>query len=228
MSRGHGREGGNAMKKAGKRFVVAVVLLIVLGVYYYVTIPAINIHSAGFWQCLLFLIAALTVFYVLVKGRKEFSLTNLKDGRGIKDAVGSLKLAKVGIAAFVLTALVYFIGSVLSSPIVNAAKYQKLLTVENSDFSRDIKEVSYNTIPLLDKSSAELLGNRKMGSMVDMVSQFEVSSEYTQINYQGTPVRVAPLVYASAIKWLTNQSQGIPAYIRIDMATQNTESVKLN
>ena len=41
------------MKKAGKRFVVAVVLLIVLGVYYYVTIPAINIHSAGFWQCLL-------------------------------------------------------------------------------------------------------------------------------------------------------------------------------
>lgn len=216
------------MKKAGKRFVVAVVLLIVLGVYYYVTIPAINIHSAGFWQCLLFLIAALTVFYVLVKGRKEFSFTNLKDGRGIKDAVGSLKLAKVGIAAFVLTALVYFIGSVLSSPIVNAAKYQKLLTVENSDFSRDIKEVSYNTIPLLDKSSAELLGNRKMGSMVDMVSQFEVSSEYTQINYQGTPVRVAPLVYASAIKWLTNQSQGIPAYIRIDMATQNTECVKLS
>ena len=67
-----------------------------------------------------------------------------------------------------------------------------------------------------------------MGSMVDMVSQFEVSSEYTQINYQDTPVRVAPLVYASPIKWLTNQKQGIPAYIRIDMATQNTECVKLS
>ena len=61
-------------------------------------------------------------------------------------------------------------------------------------------------IPLLDKESAALLGNRKMGSMVDMVSQFEVSDLYSQINYQGRPVRVTPLVYASPIKWLTNMS----------------------
>ena len=138
------------------------------------------------------------------------------------------KLAKIGLAVFVLIGAVYAVGAILSSPIINAAKYQKLLTVEESDFSKDIKEVSYNTIPLLDKNSAKLLGNRKMGSMVDMVSQFEVSSEYTQINYQNTPVRVAPLVYANTIKWLTNQKQGIPAYIRIDMATQNTECVKLS
>ena len=71
------------------------------------------------------------------------------------------------------------------------------------------------------------MGNRKMGSMVDMVSQFEVSTDYTQINYKGTPVRVTPLVYASTIKWLTNHKAGIPAYILIDMATQNTECVKL-
>ena len=31
----------------------------------------------------------------------------------------------------------------------------------------------------------------------------------------------------SAVKWLTNQKEGIPAYIKIDMATQNTELVKL-
>ena len=65
-------------------------------------------------------------------------------------------------------------GSVLSSPIVNAAKYQKLLSVQSGNFTSDIKEVDFRTIPLLDKSSAQLLGNRKMGSMVDMVSQFEV------------------------------------------------------
>ena len=91
-----------------------------------------------------------------------------------------------------------------------------------------IQQTNYNTIPLLDKDSAELLGNRKMGSMVDMVSQFEVGSDYTQINYNDTPVRVTPLVYANEIKWLTNQKAGIPAYIRIDMATQNTECVKLD
>ena len=67
-----------------------------------------------------------------------------------------------------------------------------------------------------------------MGSMVDMVSQFEVSDLYSQINYQEKPVRVTPLVYASPIKWLTNQSQGIPAYIMIDMTTQDTSLVKLD
>lgn len=214
------------MKKGGKRIAIIVIVLILLGIYYYVTIPAINIHSAGFWQCLLFLIAALTIAYGLIKGGKDIK----NQGRNWrpKELLAELKLLKAGIVLFLLTAVVYFAGSVLSSPIVNASKYQKLLTVENSDFSKDIKEVSYNTIPLLDKSSAELLGNRKMGSMVDMVSQFEVSSEYTQINYQDTPVRVAPLVYASPVKWLTNQKEGIPAYIRIDMATQNTECVKLS
>ncbi len=214
------------MKGTMKKATILVLALLATGIYYYVTIPAVNIHSVGFWQCLLVLIAALTGVYVLVKSRKAFQ----EKGRnfGIRDLMGSLKVAKAGILLFLITAAVFLIGAVLSSPVVNASKYQKLLTVENSDFSKDIKEVSYHAIPLLDKNSAELLGNRKMGSMVDMVSQFEVSSEYTQINYQDTPVRVAPLVYASPIKWLTNQSSGIPAYIRIDMATQNTECVKLS
>ena len=170
------------MKKGIKKSAVVVLVLIFLGIYYYVTIPAINIHSVGFWQCLLFLIAALTIAYALIKSGKDVK----SRGRGWspKELFAELKLVKVGIALFLLTAVLFLAGSILSSPIVNASRYQKLLTVENSDFSKDIKEVSYNTIPLLDKSSAELLGNRKMGSMVDMVSQFEVSSEYTQINYQ--------------------------------------------
>lgn len=212
------------MKKTFK-FLAAAALLVSLFIYYYVTIPAINIHSVGFWQCLLFAIAVLNVIYALFRSR-QYAKLHGRQAR-VKELLGSSNLIKAGIGVFLILFAVFLAGSVLSSPIVNASRYQKLLTVENSDFSKDIKEVSYQTIPLLDKNSAELLGNRKMGSMVDMVSQFEVSSEYTQINYQDTPVRVAPLVYASPVKWLTNQSKGIPAYIRIDMATQNTECVKL-
>ena len=134
---------------------------------------------------------------------------------------------KLGLAVLGLMILVLAAGTLLSSPIINAKKYQELLAVEERDFSEDIPELDYNQIPLLDKDSAELLGNRKMGSMVEYVSQFEVSPLYTQINYQEKPMRVTPLVYASTIKWLTNQSSGIPAYIMIDMATQETECVKL-
>jgi hypothetical protein len=67
-----------------------------------------------------------------------------------------------------------------------------------------------------------------MGSMLDMVSQFEVDELYSQINYQDQPYRVSPLRYANLIKWLTNVKDGIPAYVRIDMATQSTELVKLS
>ena len=115
----------------------------------------------------------------------------------------------------------------MSSEIINAKKYQQLMTVEDGDFATEIEPADFKNVPLLDKNSASLLGNRKMGTMVDMVSQFEVSSLYTQINYQGKPVRVSPLVYASPIKWIANQASGIPAYIMIDMATQETECVRL-
>ena len=50
---------------------------------------------------------------------------------------------------------------------------------------------------------------------------------YTQINYKNKPVRVSPLQYGSLIKWLTNKSDGIPGYIRIDMTTQQAEVVRL-
>ena len=102
------------------------------------------------------------------------------------------------------------------------------MTVETGEFASDIEELSFDQIPLLDRDSATLLGNRKMGSMVDMVSQFEVDELYSQINYNDRPVRVSPLKYASIIKWFTNQDEGIPAYIMIDMATQETELIKLD
>ncbi len=104
--------------------------------------------------------------------------------------------------------IVYLIGTLLSSPVINAKKYQQLMTVEEGDFAEDIEELSFDKIPLLDKDSAEILGDRKMGSMVDMVSQFEADDIYSQINYQDRPVRVTPLKYASPIKWLTNQVGG--------------------
>ncbi|MCI8598021.1 MAG: CvpA family protein [Lachnospiraceae bacterium] len=189
--------------------------------YYYVTIPAFNIHSLGTWM---FLIVGWLVLVLLGSFRK-FRFTK-KGAVTFEDKKG-FSFTKAGFGVLLVMVVVLLIGTLLSSPIVNADAYQKLLAVEEREFTEDIKQVNYNQIPLLDKASAELLGNRKMGSMVEYVSQFEVSSLYSQINYQGKPVRVTPLVYASPIKWLTNHSSGIPAYIMIDMTTQETECVKL-
>lgn len=215
------------MKKLSKKLILVSALLIILGVYYYVTLPAINIHAVGFWTTLELLIAIVTIMYAVVKMRKS-TKTNVVQVKTVEYAFKELKLVKAGCILFIIVLLVFAAGNILSSPIINADRYQKLMDVKESDFTEDIQQTNYNTIPLLDKDSAELLGNRKMGSMVDMVSQFEVGSDYTQINYKDTPVRVTPLIYANEIKWFTNQKSGIPAYIRIDMATQNTECVKLD
>lgn len=212
------------MKRSKKGKILAVIAVLILaGLYYYVTLPAINIHSSGFWAFLIALLAVILA-YVAFRGTRLHSVNDLRDLKELRRR----KVIKVLLGLIGILVLILAVGTVLSSPIVNAKKYQQLLEPKTGDFAEDIDEIALNNIPLLDKDSAELLGNRKMGSMVDMVSQFEVSSLYSQINYQGRPVRVTPLVYASPIKWLTNQSQGIPAYITIDMATQNTELVKLS
>lgn len=211
------------MKKAIRNIVITLVLFTAAFVYYYVTLPAINIHSAGFWWFLITAILVLTALLAIRKLWKEHKQT----GKNVEITMKSIGIAKFGIAFAGIALVIFAVGSFLSSPIINAKKYQQLLDVQTRDFNVDFKQADYNTVPILDKDSATLLGNRKMGSMIEMVSQFEVANDYTQINVNGKPVRVTPLIYANPIKWLTNQGDGIPAYIMIDMATQDTECVKL-
>ncbi len=201
------------MKAKGK-ILITLLAVLAAGIYYYVTIPAINIHSSDTWFVMIFLFVILAVVYILKK-------------RIRKDELRQNKIIRAFAVLILGLAIVYFVGAILSSPIVNAKKYQQLMQVEEGDFVDDIEELSFDKIPLLDRDTAQILGDRKMGSMVDMVSQFEADEIYSQINYKDNPVRVSPLKYASLIKWLTNRSEGIPAYIRINMATQNTELVKL-
>lgn len=203
------------MKKLRTKLLIAVLAVLVLGIYYYAALPAINIHATEFWVFLVILILLTALLFIRKKNLDRYEL---KESKGLRVILGLL-------AAVVI---VYLAGTLLSSPVINAKKYQQLMTVENGEFTTDIEELSFDQIPLLDRDSATLLGNRKMGSMVDMVSQFEVDGLYSQINYNDRPVRVSPLRYASLIKWFTNQSEGIPAYITIDMATQDTELVKLD
>ncbi len=204
------------MKKGKARVFLTFLVILIAGIYYYVTIPAINIHASGFWTFILSVIVLLLAAYGI-----KMRFTSFQEAK-------RSKVFRIGGILFVALVIVFAVGSILSSPIVNAKKYRNLLTIEERDFSKDIQPVNFSQIPLLDKDSAAILGNRKMGSMVDMVSQFEVSDLYSQINYQEKPIRVTPLVYASPVKWLTNQSQGIPAYIMIDMTTQDTSLVKLD
>ncbi|MFR8672830.1 MAG: CvpA family protein [Christensenellales bacterium] len=201
------------MKKKSK-LAIMLMVIIIAGIYYYVALPAFNIHSSETWFFIMALAVIGLVYYTMRKKPGKGAFKTDKGFRGILTVLLAL-------------GVVYLVGTLLSSPIVNAKKYQKLMEVEEGEFADDVEELSFDKIPILDRDTAAILGDRKMGSMVDMVSQFEADEIYSQINYKDNPVRVSPLRYASPIKWLTNHRAGIPAYIRINMATQSTELVKL-
>lgn len=209
------------MKKTRNVIISLIAALLILFVYYYITLPAVNVHSHGFWFFIIIALIVLTLVIGFAFNKKDKFITS--PGDFLKGP-----FIKASLALTVAVTLFYIGGALLSSPIINSSKYQKLLAVKEGDFKKDIKEISYSEIPVLDKASATLLGSRKMGSITEYVSQFEVSDDYTQINYKGVPNRVTPLKYGNAIKWFTNHKNGIPAYMRIDMTTENVSLVKLS
>ena len=217
----------------GLKAVALVVVAAIAALYYYIELPAINIHSPGFWKFIIFVMLIVTVEVWLMNHRKAAGGGRYRGNISAKEFFSDFKtqagsvLFKTAFVCTVILVVLYVAGNILSSPVINASKYQQLLKVETRNFTDDIKEVSYDKIPLLDKDSASIIGTRVMGTMVDMVSQYEVDDMYSQINYKEKPVRVTPLRYGNLIKWFTNHKNGIPAYIRIDMTTQEAECVRL-
>lgn len=219
-----------------RKYVLPAFIALFLGaIYFYLAIPAINIKSASFWGFLLFIVIVYLVSMAFLSGTRK--LTNIVKGAGkvpehkvvdfskFKATKKWIKVAVIStLAVIVVVAGAIFVSS---SQFFNASKYQKMLSVTESDFSEDIAEIPLSQIPVVDRDSAERLGSRKIGEVVELVSQFNVTDYYTQINYNNIPTRVSPLEYADIIKWFTNKDDGIPYYVKIDMATQNTELVDL-
>ena len=210
--------------RAGKLLINLLVTAVAGFVYFYVTLPAINLQASEFYT----FVGVLCVVYVLC-ALVTSGVNVITAGGGPRDYLRFIKTQclPVGILFLALIA-VALVGSILSAPIFRAGAYRDLLTVEDGEFTQDISQISFNEIPTLDRSSAEYLGDRQMGTLSDMVSQFEYSNDSTQINYQGRPVRVAPIAYADLIKWFTNRSQGLPAYVIVDMVTQEAQVVRLS
>lgn len=207
---------------SGKNILINLIVTIVAGfIYFYVELPPINLHSAAFYSFFLFLSVVYCITAVITSGIYRQAENGKTFWKLLKGSC-IVPLIVIG-AVFVI----YVVGGLLSSVVIRSGAYARLITVETGDFTQDIEEISFDQIPMLDRDSAEKLGDRKLGELADMVSQFEVADNYTQINYKGRPVRVTPLRYGDIFKWLNNRSAGLPAYLIIDMVTQEVDVVRL-
>lgn len=230
---GSGGKGGDADFSFGDKMgqmskkalvILAILLIVVLLVAYWWFHPPINIHSTDTW--LFVAVFVLLPLFVLWRAKsRTYETGNSK----VDPSRTKAKAFKIASWVPVVIALVGVLGAVASLSIFpgNAAKYANVLETQDADFAQDIQQVDYSEIPIIDRDSAALLGNRAMGNIPEYVSQFEIAGTYSQINYQGTPVRVSPLGYADLFKWLTNRAEGIPAYALVDMTTQDVQIVKL-
>ncbi len=211
-----------------KRIIIsALITLAIGGIGYYISLPPIHIKSSEFWGFLIFVTVIFLVCFffsgvlrILKNADFEPKRRRIKMPKSKKSRIITLSSIAVVFVGFLLI----FISS---SQMCNAKDYRNLLKVEERDFNEDVAEISLSQIPVVDKDTATRLGSRKIGEVVELVSQFNVSDFYTQINYKSAPTRVSPLDYADIIKWISNRSDGIPYYVKIDMATQDTELVKL-
>ena len=212
-----------ARKAVGNRFtrvLLNLLVTLVVGlVYFYVNLPALNFQSQDLYVFLLLLCAVYCGCAVFTSGFQ---------GEGAKGYFHFVKKQctapfSLALAMLIVTAA----GSLAGWVVIRAKSYSELLPIQTGDFTQEVDEISYDQNPMLDADSAVLLGNRKLGELADMVSQFEILSTYTQINYRGRPVRVTSLAYGDVIKWFTNRAQGLPAYIIIDMVTQDADVIRL-
>ena len=204
-------------RKFGKwNFIMLAVIIVIEAVLYYVLTPTINLHSVEFWIWMIVTVVALFICTLNLKAEQ------------MDDMPVSPKLTKIFgivIGIMILAALVGWIGS---SKLFASSKYAGLIQIEDGDFETDIVESKeINDIALMDTDTAVIIGERAIGSLSDVVSQYEVSSDYSTIDYNGSPMKVAALEYAGFIKYMNNKKSGIPGYVLVDPVKNEAKYVKL-
>lgn len=211
----------NIKLNSGKIRYLYILLAIIVGVYYYIMLPPIHYASLDFWAFLLIIFAGIAIIEVLADSVKTFSKIKTGDSSFAWPKF-SLKY-KLLIYPWPVLLVVGVLSYFILSPLFFSDGYSKMISVDQAIFAEDFPETNINQIPLVDRDTAERLGNRQLGNITELVSQFEVADDYTQITINSAPYRVSPLEYAGFFRWLNNFQTGIPHYIQVDNVTGEVE-----
>lgn len=208
----------------------AVVALLITGILFYFLCPAINIHNLSFWIIIDIALFIFAIVQRLAKGFKDFGFVTTTKKVGSKGRTKSTTTFNLNIIHYtvpLIVILLLVITSIIGCTVFNAKSYSKIMTVTNADFSTDLSEsIGTDSIALMDTASAQMLGDREIGALSDVVSQFDVSYEYTQIDYNGKPIKVSALEYAGFFKWLNNKNNGVKGYVTVNPVSMSASFEK--
>lgn len=213
-------------KKVLKIIISLIVTVIGGAVAYYFMLPALNFKSLDFYYFIAIVIAIyIGMIFLTSKAfiRPEY-ITYVK------------KQSIVPVVIGLVFALILGVGYLTSAALFRARDYSEIIEVSTENFGESEKSITtitslkdFSSVPMIDKDVALNLANKKLGDLSEWVSQFVIDEKYsTQINYQGNPYRIFPLKYGDVFKWLKNTRDGIPAYLAVNMYTQEANAVVLN
>lgn len=214
------------------QLLAAVVSFFVLVNYYWMHLPPINLLSGDFWlfMILILFLIAINLIIALASNGLKLLFGKKSNVKKVKDVTQYVSLFSGPIRWIFLTILAISLGlgmiSFFNGKMFRAKSYANVIKVKNADFKQDFPESNLSTLALLDRESAEKIGDTYLGT-IDKVSQFGISKDYRQITIGKQPFRVSPLEYKSFWKWLTNRQVGINYYVKVNQTTGKAELVKL-
>ena len=198
-------------------------------ILYYVFLPAINVHSYGFWGYIAAVITAFAVPWIIDAVKRALSEVKTIKVARISPKLIFTRSTVITLIAIALPLTVILIGSLISSQVFRARSYAAVIEIKDAEFNTDMPETNEIThIALMDTASAQTLGDKTLGALSDVISQYDVNDFYTQINYGGTPKKVSNLEYADFFKWIANNKKGVPGMVMVDPVKSNAEYIKLD
>ena len=221
QGKGRGKAAYLAPKNSGLKTILCIIGTIIGAVVaYYFMLPPLNFKSTDTY-IFFGVVAAIYIGLTFVTSNAQLHPEYMEYVK---------RRSIVSVVVIALLVAIVGVGTVVSSVVLRAKSYSQIITVDESkNFSEEINEADFKSVPVLDNAAASVLANRTLGDLaaINKVSQFEVASTLTQINYKGSPVKLATLSYGDVFKWFKNTKEGLPGYIIVNMVTQKAELVTL-
>ncbi len=211
--------------KKGLKLVISIIItLIGAAITYYFMLPALNFKAMELY----YFVGIVILIYIVITAVVTKAIAKPEYIPYVK------KQAKIPLIIALVFVIILGVGYLVSAPLFRAKAYSNIINVTETNFGEgesittitDIKD--FESVPMIDKDAAFALANKELGEL-EKISQFVIDADYsTQINYNGNPYRIFPLKYGDVFKWLKNTEEGIPAYIAVNMYTQEAEVVDLS
>lgn len=219
--KGSGKGAYLAPAKSGLKTIICILGTVIGAVVaYYFMLPPLNFKSTETYM-FFGVVAAIYIALTFVTSNAQLHPEYIEYVK---------RRSIIPVVVIVLLVAVVGVGTAISSVVLRAKSYSQIISVDESkNFSEEIEEADFKSVPVLDNAAASVLANRTLGDLaaINKVSQFEVATTLTQINYKGSPVKLATLAYGDVFKWFKNTSEGLPGYIIVNMVTQKAELVTL-